>query len=764
MSEQQQVSPWQVLLLACLIMMMTPLWHPSTACQAQIITDGSLGPGVPLPGPNYQIPADVGQIRGSNLFHSFEQFNIYADETATFTGPDTISNILSRVTGGNPSNIFGELRSEIPGANFFLLNPNGVIFGPGALLNVGGSFHVSTADVLALQDQGTFHSNLGQNSVLTTAAPAAFGFLSSNPAAIRVEGGRLAVSAGESISIVAGGVALSPTNNRTTSSGVLAPGGQIQLLSVSSPGNLSWNTTGELVPEDPAMLGGDITVEASGRISVADTSGGRITLLGGDIRIDEGIIDAQVEGNGSAGSIRLDGDDIKIDNLSQLTGGQLTLMADHILIDDGSRLDGEVLALAAKDIEITGKRRANGDEVESQLNGRQISMVADDTIAVTDDAEVNSLGRGAENAGSIMVTARELKLDSDARLRTNAIRNSSGNAGVITIRAEIIAISDGAQISSTTQGSGNGGQVIVIDAQELSIDDGQLQASALEDSTGAAGQITIAADRVMVTNDGGIQSVTMGTGDAGKISISADWVEVTDSGHLRVRAQGESIGAAGEIDVVSDRLLLDRARIDSSAQGPGDAGTITIRSDEVSILNQTRLFVNARDKDPGSGGEVTIEAKQIAMSGGSRIDNSTAGSGDAGTITMMAEQIELSDDARLITNTRSDSSGNGGRITLQADTILVTEDARVESDTRGEGHAGEIVMTNIRQVTVSDGGRVSASALSNSSGNAGRVHIEASESILVNGAGSRIQSRAVNDSNGGLITLITPLLTVADVD
>ena len=105
---------------------------------AQITLDGSLGPRGALTGPHYTISDSMGQIRGPNLFHSFGQFNLSRGESATFTGPNTIANILSRVTGGSPSTIDGTLRSQIPGANLYLLNPSGIMFGPHASLDVKG--------------------------------------------------------------------------------------------------------------------------------------------------------------------------------------------------------------------------------------------------------------------------------------------------------------------------------------------------------------------------------------------------------------------------------------------------------------------------------------------------------------------------------------------------------------------------------------------------------------------------------------------------
>jgi filamentous hemagglutinin family protein len=145
----QGCTPHQRRRLALTLLLSSVLfWALRTSGQAQITLDGSLGPAGPLTGPQYQIGAELGQIRGSNLFHSFGQFHVQTGERATFTGPNTIANILSRVTGGQPSSIDGLLRAEIAGANLFLLNPSGVLFGPNASLDVSGSFHVSTADFL----------------------------------------------------------------------------------------------------------------------------------------------------------------------------------------------------------------------------------------------------------------------------------------------------------------------------------------------------------------------------------------------------------------------------------------------------------------------------------------------------------------------------------------------------------------------------------------------------------------------------------------
>ena len=187
-------------LLGCVLLLST---LPGLS-QGQVTLDGSLGPSGPLTGPTYRIDANVGQIRGSNLFHSFGQFNVRTDESATFAGPNTITNVVGRVTGGEPSSINGKLRSELPGANLFLLNPSGVMFGPKASLEVSGSFHVSTADFLRFADGSRFFANLGQESVLTVASPMAFGFLGNNPAALTIQGSSLKGAEGKAVSVGGG--------------------------------------------------------------------------------------------------------------------------------------------------------------------------------------------------------------------------------------------------------------------------------------------------------------------------------------------------------------------------------------------------------------------------------------------------------------------------------------------------------------------------------------------------------------------------------
>jgi filamentous hemagglutinin family protein len=263
-----------------------------TVTHAQITLDGSLGPKGPLAGPDYTIDSKVGQLRGNNLFHSFGQFNVQTGESATFTGPSTVENVIGRVTGGQQSLIDGQLRSEMPKANLYLLNPNGVMFGPNATLDVPGSFHVSTADYLRMEDGAKFSAYLSQESVLSSAPPAAFGFLSNNPASITVQDSSLHVPEGKTLSVVGGDIQI-------TGGSLSAPHGQINLASVASAGEVI-PTASEHGP-DLKLEGfshlGKIAASQGAHLHTDGAGGGSVLIRGGRLVVDNAIISSNTQGN-----------------------------------------------------------------------------------------------------------------------------------------------------------------------------------------------------------------------------------------------------------------------------------------------------------------------------------------------------------------------------------------------------------------------------------------------------------------------------------
>src|SRR5262245_64084719 len=256
------------LLLGCSVVLAV-LYLPSLVHATSPITSSGLNTQVnlsqtPPPGKvQYDITGGTrpGGAAGTNLFHSFGDFNVPSNNIANFLNDSGLptSNILGRVTAGNPSIIFGMIQTNGPGgfpnANLFLMNPAGFLFGPNATINVGGMVAFTTADYLRFQGSQTlFNSASTPDSLgpLSIAPVAAFGFLGSNPAAIAVQGSTLTVASGQSISLVGGNKgfmyndpdtgnqAPAPVPGGVTITGgkLVAPGGQINVASVASPGEV----------------------------------------------------------------------------------------------------------------------------------------------------------------------------------------------------------------------------------------------------------------------------------------------------------------------------------------------------------------------------------------------------------------------------------------------------------------------------------------------------------------------------------------------
>jgi filamentous hemagglutinin family protein len=213
---------------------------PFSQVSAEITLDGTMGAAGPLAGPNFTIPDTVGTTQGTNLFHSFSVFNIDSTESATFTGPAGLDNVISRVTGGTASSIDGLFQSTVPGADVYFINPAGVVFGQNATLDVPGAFHTSTADELRFTDSNVFSASNPPSTVLTAAAPAAFGFLGANPAGITVNDSSLQTLPGERLALVGGDITIEGTSSGLPIDpiNIGTSGGRIDLISVSSPGSV----------------------------------------------------------------------------------------------------------------------------------------------------------------------------------------------------------------------------------------------------------------------------------------------------------------------------------------------------------------------------------------------------------------------------------------------------------------------------------------------------------------------------------------------
>jgi filamentous hemagglutinin family protein len=435
-------------------------------CLGDITLDGSLGQSGPLAGPDYLITDDMGQQAGGNLFHSFGEFNVFVNESATFTGPESIENIISRVTGGNPSFIDGRLSTTIQDANMYFLNPAGMMFGPNATLDVGGSFHVSTADYLVLGDGGRFDALQPGNSILTIAHPSAFGFFSNIPSAISIEGSFLEVPEGETLSVIGGDININNSNLYTTS-------GTINLVSVASPGEVNWHGMDPLVDSfqrlgtinitdtrtdmeipvynfNPYLLIGNIDVSGT---DISESGAGNIFIRGGRFVTDRGYIFADTFGNSPGGGI-----DIQMSDEVTLTNSS------YLSTETTGKGDAGKIDLQAGALTLTGGSQISTASTWAGKGG-ELSIRVKDTFSISgtdiwgNPSGLFSSASGEGDGGSISVTASAISIGAGGELSASAF--SVGNGGSISIDSSALSIDEGGGIFANTFDTGNAGNITV---------------------------------------------------------------------------------------------------------------------------------------------------------------------------------------------------------------------------------------------------------------------------------------------------------------
>ena len=356
----------------CLMSGLCLLCVSADAALAGVTIDGTLSPATTLAGPKYQINEAHGLKAGTNLFQSFGQFSIATGESAQFNVSTGIANIIGRVTGGSLSSIDGQLSAFIAGsstlssANLYLINPAGILFGPNASLNLGGSFYASSANYLKLADGSLFHATTPAASTLTAAAPAAFGFLGGN-GAITVNGSHLNVVSGKTLGLIGGDVTVQDDNGSSGKAFTLhAASGRIDIASVGA---------------------GEAVIGAQGfDISSASTLG-TVTLRG----------NAAAPATNSTLEVS--------EQIAGLGGGGISIRGGRIVLD-GAKL------------------RAN----TKQGNGRQIELSASGDVTMTGGV-VTAVTTGAGNAGAISISGNNVTISGGALVDTSCNPGCTTGAG-----------------------------------------------------------------------------------------------------------------------------------------------------------------------------------------------------------------------------------------------------------------------------------------------------------------------------------------------
>jgi filamentous hemagglutinin family protein len=799
---------WKLALASWLAIGGAIAFSPNCA-SAQITPDSTL-PNNSIVTPNGStLNITGGTQAGGNLFHSFSEFSVPNGGAAIFNNALDIQNIISRVTGGSVSKIDGIIGASGT-ANLFLINPNGIIFGPNASLNIGGSFLGTTASSLKFADGTEFSAKAPQSTpLLTVSVPLGLQF-GTDSGKILVQGPGSSLSLDPQIN--ASGTVIGTTFNRST-----RPVG----LQVQPDKTLA------LVGGDVMLEGGNLTA-TEGRIELGSIAGTHFISLN---PINKGWA-LGYQGVQNFGNIQLS-QAASVD-VSGTGGGDIQVQGRRITLTDGSVIaastlgtkPGGTLTLAADDaMELTGTDL--NYQISSSLSTETLSSgsagdiaIYTDKLIVRDGAQVSSTSISSGAAGKLLVTApKSVELVGTGNVAINAVGSleipsklasttaGTGRAGDVTIATNKLSAMNGAQIQAFTFGTGTGGNLVVNAYESVELigttPDGQfpsgLGTSAQPGATGASGNLTLETGRLSVRDGAQIGTGTFGTGDAGNLVVNAyesvELIGTTANGQapsgLGTSTAPGVTGAGGNLTLETRRLSVrDGAQILTATYGTGDAGNLVVNAYEsVELIGNSSangrfssaLRTSAERGSTGSGGNLTLETRRLSVRNGTQIATATFSTGDAGNLVVNAyESVELigtSANGRapngLYTSVQPGATGSGGNLTLETGRLSIRDGARIESSTLGSGSAGILTVNAYESVeligiSANDQRPSGLTAATISSGNASNINIETGKLTVRDGArvfvsseGSgkagnlSVQARSIQLDNKGAITATT---------
>jgi filamentous hemagglutinin family protein len=711
-----------------------PILISTLHTNAEVTLDGTLGRRGALPGPDYQIGADLGQQRGGNLFHSFQDFNLNRAESATFSGPNSVNNVISRVTGGNPSQIDGLIRSTIPNADMYFLNPNGIMFGKNARLDVQGGFHASTADYLRLRDGGRFDARYPSDSLLTVAPIEAFGFLTDTPASITTQDSSLSVFEGKTLSLIGGNLELNGNSPVMfdekgfmavfARSKLSALAGRINLASVASQGEvipsefgLDLNAEGGTITANNTLM--DVSGRGSGNIfirggqffmdtttiqanTLADQNGKGIDMKvtdSIDIKGDMIAILSNTMGSGNAGNITLTapyltvtGSVIETNTFGTGNAGNIIIEAKQISLDKGSIINSDTFANGQ-----AGNININATEFVSISGQRKGILVVSGIDRQDNVSQLTNDTYGGKKSGSITITTRLLNLIGGLIATNNyGIYKSSD----ITVNADKIKITGGGLITSLAFLYGDGGK-ININTNTMSI-------------IGKRSGLLIFSVGAVENNQSSIATISFGKGAAGNISVVANDLTIDDRGGIS--AGTASKGAAGDITVTVNNLFLGAgAEINSSSggligdqiligQGPG-ANVHVIATNHITISGQDNRglpsAISTNSLGIGKGGNVKVETNHLNIKDGGAITAKAMETGNAGNVVVQANTIKITNSGTITTTAEN---ATGGNITIVVPNLLFLREGQITTSVHGgTGDGGNITIENPVFVVMNNG-------------------------------------------------------------
>ncbi|MBE9032126.1 filamentous hemagglutinin N-terminal domain-containing protein [filamentous cyanobacterium LEGE 11480] len=720
-----------------------------------------------------------GAIRGSSLFHSFQEFNIQPGQSVRFAQPASISHIFSRVTGNNPSNIRGTL-GVLGNANLFLLNPNGILFGPNAQLDLNGSFSASTADSFRFGTAEFSALTPAPAPLLTISVPTGMQYGANSPDRLIRNTAQLRVQSNQQLSLIGGqieqaGTILAPIGtvnlqgDRLSLTGLIdtrGANGAFGTLRLRIAGDLAIHPTAALTNAaiNQALLTTGVEIRAADNLTLTgpllSNTAAPLTLSAGKqlrlLRLQPN----QDTSSFLGGNVTLDsGGDLQVSNtltLNQLrqqallirAGGDLILVEAGLLNNSGNAQSNppSLLSVVASNVFLQDGQIV-ASTAQRNFNGANVFVTADRDV-ILQNSRIITFTSDRGDAGDLSIQARRIRLDGSQKNQRSSISTTSdllsrGNAGNLTLNAtdsiELIGDSPGPFIAS---------EFTILDLLQL------------------------------VNTNTAISSSAFGAGQSGHLTINADRLLLRDGVALGIipGVFAPRINQAANITITArDIQLQGIAGIGSLTFGATDAGNIYIQGDRLSLQDGAAISVNTFDLNPnpllpsGNAGELLIDVKELNVLDGSIVAAGTSGRGNGGKLTINADNITVSGvsaDGRLASALRTDvgdllatsnrmmATGQGGILTINTNTLRVSDGGQIFASTTAIGDAGNLTITGDRielSGTSATGMPSTLEAQSTGIGQAGMLTITANALSVRNQAQITAQSR---QGDGGNINLV----------
>jgi filamentous hemagglutinin family protein len=653
---------------------------------AQVKSDGTTNTTVNSIGNNFNIINGI--EKSNNLFHSFSNFSIPTGGSATFNLINTpnINTIFSRVTGGNISNIDGVIRtvnSNNP-VSLFLLNPNGIMFGQNAKLDIGGSFVGTTANSIKFADGAEFSAtDLTIAPVLTITVPVGLQ-MGGNSSVIQVQGvghnlttkepyfspyfpadltTGLQVKPGKTLALVGGDINLI--------GGVLtAPGGRIELGSINATGQVVVNSNNKGFALDYTNTPNLSNIQLSQKslLNVSGTTTSSIQVQGKGINIIDGsIIWSQNRGIQPGGDINIRASELLLsgttaderlrsgiisETLGLGTSSNIAISTAGLIMKDGTVINsrtytpassGKLTVNATEFIQMRGASPKTGLNSSlgtttlfpTQQEKPVLSAKAGDVtvstphLSMADGSYISSLSLGDSSGGNVHINTDTTEIMGGTlnfyygflATAISGIGYGRGDSGTVTLNTHTLTVKDGGFISTSNLGTGNAGDVIINASESVEVK-GLIPATENQFFTSNISS-TVGSQFTSIQQ----LSTYKALGNSGNVTIRTPLLKASDEAGVTVQNFG--VGNAGTVTINADLIQLERGNIGASTAS-GKGGNINLNLQKLLLLrNQSKILAEATGiSNTGNGGNITINSPIItALENSDIIANAIAGNG-----------------------------------------------------------------------------------------------------------------------------------------